>query len=172
VNRRIEPKRGASAPELLLVFALIALFSVTMVTLILSGGNVYQRIGDQQEREGSARIALSYVETLIRQSDTAGGVEVVPYDGQNALALTLEGDAARYTRWLYFKDGALMECIVPQGEAPDDEVAEQVIKALDYDVTYDAADGMVHQTVGYLRDGERRELKLSVMLRSRREAQR
>ena len=161
-------KRGATTVELLLVFSLVALFGMTMVTLILSGGDVYQRILDRKQAEGDARIAISYVNVLIRQSDMTDGVSVQPVDcsDRDALALKVVGDGVNFTRWVFYREGALWECIADEGAPPDPALSEKIIDIGDYHVAYDQERDIINQSVGYQYDGAARTLSMSVMLRS------
>ena len=159
-------RRGASTVELLLVFTLVVLFGVTMVTLILSGGTVYQRIVERKNAEGDARTAISYVNVLIHQSDEEGAIRVAPVDcsDREALALRFQGDDAAYTRWVYFREGALWECITDEGAQPEPELSQKIIEIDDYRVAMEG--NRVEQTVGYTSGGKLHTLSMTAMLRS------
>ena len=98
------------------VFALLlfAVFAVSSMLLVLAGIKVYGRAADQM-RQTDAPVMLSYLTEKLRGSE---GGSRVSLDGTDSLLIDETLDGKEYVTWIYVEEGALKECLMPQGRAP------------------------------------------------------
>lgn len=128
-------RRGYTLVELMLVMLLLALFGITIMTLIQSGSTAYQKIVDNRNAESDARIAINYLDVRVRQSDERGAVTVRenPLGEGNALVIRERFDDVDYFTWVYFLDGTLYECsLLLDTEEVAVERSQPIARLLDF----------------------------------------
>lgn len=98
------------------VFALLlfAVFAVSSILLILAGIKVYGHAADQM-RQTDTPVMLSYLTEKLRGSE---GGSRVSLDGTDSLLIAETLDGKEYVTWIYVEEGALKECLMPQGRVP------------------------------------------------------
>ena len=166
-------KRGYTLVELLLVMLLLALFGITVVTIIQSGSVAYAKVADNRAAESDARIAVGYIDVRIRQNDVQGGLQLVgnPLGEGNALIFRELIDETIYVTWIFYVDGVLYECpLLYDHEVPTLPIC-QPIATLD-DFTFERISNMaIKQTATYtVRRGENEtsseQLSSTIVLRA------
>ena len=165
-------KQGYTLVELVLVMLLLALFGVTIMTLIQSGTTAYGKIVDNRNAESDARIAINYLDVRVRQNDERGAVEVRPNPlGEgNALVIRERYGEETYYTWVYFLDGTLYECSLLLEDESVSVGRSAAIARLE-DFRFEMRDGHVlHQSAEYMyttaQDKEVRSLSSVIVLRS------
>lgn len=98
--------RGIDTLFVMVIFAVFA-FSVLMVLTL--GAGVYRNINDMTHEQENERMALSYVRTKVRNSDNAGAVGLVSFDGRQALRISENIGGTEYKTVIYVYDGWLCE---------------------------------------------------------------
>ncbi len=117
--RIFQNKKGYSATELMMVFALFALFCMLGFTLIQTGSGAYDKISQNRSNKAFARVALSYVENRVHQGDMTGKIYVrehPEYAGENVLVISDITDIEGEQLWILRRDDNLIECYVLKGE--------------------------------------------------------
>ncbi len=74
--KKHEKKQGNSLIELIVVMAMLGLLGGVLVSLIATGGNIYQKVSANSDAQIEARMALSYVTVKLRQNDVKNGVSL------------------------------------------------------------------------------------------------
>ena len=111
----------------LLVLLLFGVFAVCILSVLLMGADVYQRLAARDQLSYDQRTAAQYLATRVRQADRQGAVSVRCFEGQDALAFmeTIEGDT--YETLVYCYDGYLRELFVASGGGFLPEDGEKVL---------------------------------------------
>jgi len=161
--------RGASLIELVMVMLVLALFGVTIYTLIATGADTQKRIMNEKNAQSDARVALSYINVRLRQNDESGKIEIKKVDitGENAILIQNRSSGYEYDTWIYNYEGGLYECLVDPGEQPNELFSFYVIDAELFETSIDGESGRITNTVYYSFDGEWKHLSSSIYLRSR-----
>ena len=114
-------KAGSHAISGVFVFLLLGLFAIFAVVMVLLGAGTYSRTTESAEAHNEQRVAPSYIRTMIRGHDEAGGVQTERLSGilrenedtgenwteqvdLDAIVLTDETAVTRlfvYNGWLY-----------------------------------------------------------------------
>ena len=104
----------------LLPLVVFALFAVCVLSVLLTGANVYQRLAQRDRDSYQRRTGAQYLATRVRQA--RGPVTVTDLQGTPALAFSQEEGGEVYTTWVYCHDGWLMELYAQpdRGLAPAD----------------------------------------------------
>ena len=118
--KMLKNKKGYTEAELMMVFALVALFGILCFTLIQAGGGAYERLAENRSNKSFARVALSYIENRVRQGDTGEQIFITDNpieDGDNDKALVISGITGIEGEelWIMQKDGELVEFYVTAG---------------------------------------------------------
>lgn len=92
----------------LLVFFLLA---VSLLLVLLSGADVYQRLAAEGQDRYRSRTATQYVTTRIRQAEA---VLTEDFSGVEALVFPETVDGKRYLTRVYCHDGYLKELFTPE----------------------------------------------------------
>lgn len=165
-------RQGYTLVELVLVMLLLALFGVTIMTLIQSGTTAYQKIVDNRDAESDARIAINYLDVRVRQNDERGAITVRqnPLGEGNALVIRERYDEIDYYTWVYFLDGKLYECALlldTEQVSVERSVSIASLRAFSFAMQ---EGGVLHQYAEYAystaQDEEIRSLSSVIVLRS------
>lgn len=113
----------------IMVLLLFAVFMVSVLLVLLTGADVYQRMAQRGQESYNQRTAAQYIATRVRQADQAGMVTVRDFAGQDTLILTQEYDGYPYEILVYCYDGYLRELFAAVGSEQDPEYGEPILKA-------------------------------------------
>lgn len=143
---------------------LFLLFSVCVLGVLLTGGDVYRKITEKDRQVFDQRTAVQYLTTKVRQSDAAGNLAVTEFEGLPALQLREQVGDRVYVTHIYCMDGYLRELYAQEGSglAPGD--GERVLPAEHLDLQWTAP--MLTFTLAFA-DGTQRQAALT--LRSEQE---
>lgn len=98
--------------DILFVLALFLVFTLSTLTLVLFGANIYQNTVNSMEDNYNARTFCSYISGKFRSNDSAGDISIGSIDGQPSLILNQEINDASYSTYIYEYDGYLRELFV------------------------------------------------------------
>ncbi len=103
--------------DLLFSLALLCVFAATVLSVLLTGAQVYRGITAQAAERYNRTTALSYLIAKTRRCDLPGAVAVGEFDGQPALLLSEDVNGEHFVTYLYYYDGALRELFTRPGSA-------------------------------------------------------
>ena len=160
-------KNGNTLVELLMVMLLLILFGSTISILIYSGGRTQQKIISEKNSQIDARVAISYLNMKIRQSDAEGmiSVELNESTGANSILIKERADWGGIDTWIFWDGGVIYECLVDPGGRPAVGLSEKIAEVDSFSTGYDGA-GAILNVIGYTVNGAQKELRSSVYLRS------
>ena len=113
----------------IMVLLLFGGFMVSVLLVLLTGADVYQRMAQRGQDSYEQRTAAQYIATRVRQADQAGMVSVRDFAGQDALVLTQAYDGFPYETLVYCYDGYLRELFSGAGLEQDPEYGEPILPA-------------------------------------------
>lgn len=113
----------------IMVLLLFGGFMVSVLLVLLTGADVYQRMAQRGQDSYDQRTAAQYIATRVRQADQAGMVSVRDFAGQDALVLTQEYDGFPYETLVYCYGGYLRELFAGAGSEQDPEYGEPILAA-------------------------------------------
>lgn len=122
------------------VFALFAVFTVSVILALLAGAGVYRSVAEQISESFSERTAEAYIISKIRHADgldSSGAplVAITQIGGADALALYEEYEGGRDVTYIYWRDGWLCELYAGADETPDPEMGERIIQTEGFSVS-------------------------------------
>jgi len=93
------------------LFALIlfAVFAVLVVSLILTGSDVYKKITEKDSSVYDRRTAVQYISAKVHSADVYGSIEEKNIGETNVLVLTEEIDGEIYNTYIYCHNDYIME---------------------------------------------------------------
>ena len=151
--RKLRNKKGYTEAELMMVFALLALFGILCFTLIQAGSGAYDRLSENQSGKSFARITLSYVENRIRLGDNRDGIMVVDNpENSDKKAIIISGitDIEGEDIWIMQHGKELVEYYVMEG---DEIQMDNYLKIGDlYDFNIEQIGSSLRVEVVYLTD--------------------
>ncbi|MDR1000135.1 MAG: DUF4860 domain-containing protein [Clostridiales bacterium] len=159
-------ERGSGLVELLMVMTLMIFFGYTIYILIFTGSAALQRIDAQRAAQADARIALSYVNVRVRQSDGARQIAVLPngINGKPSLLLRYRQVDGAYDTWIFWFDGKLMEVLADADESPDWLGGDTIATIQGF--TPALNDGSLTNVIEYKYGEESREVRQIISLRT------
>ena len=98
--------------DILFVLALFLVFTLSTLTLVLFGANIYQNTINSMEDNYNARTVCSYILGKFRSNDSFGDINIGSIDGKPSLILNQEINDASYSTYIYEYDGYLRELFV------------------------------------------------------------
>ncbi|MGI6160784.1 MAG: DUF4860 domain-containing protein [Christensenellales bacterium] len=135
------PKKGSSLAEMVLVLCITTVFVLSVIPLVYAGSAAYKRISVRRDEESEVRVAAAFISVKLRQNDEGGAISVLPDgNGKNGIAISFDTQAGELVSWIYMSGGALRECIVLNGELPEDDISEVIAYISDFRVAM-APDG-------------------------------
>lgn len=130
----MKPKNRTHVTDILFTLSLFCLFTSCAFLVVLTGIQVYRTTVSDLEDNYSSKTALSYVTEKLRQHDFAGGVSVVPLEGENALVLTDQAEGETYLTYIYAYKDYLWELSVKEGTSVSRDMGEKIIQVQDFSI--------------------------------------
>jgi type II secretory pathway pseudopilin PulG len=161
-------KKGYTEAELMMVFALIALFGILCFTLIEAGGGAYERLAENRSSKSYARVALSYIENRVRQGDGGQSVMIAesPLDeDESALVITGITGIEDEELWILQNGGELVEYYLAKGQELDPASYFTIADIESFDV--EVVGSTLQLTIGYLQNSEVKTQSSMILLRSK-----
>lgn len=112
------------AIESIVVMFVLILLSFVVFLIIRSGADAYENIINDKQTTESARVAYSYINMKIKQSDGSGLISVV--DTKFGDTLRIDSEDAEYSTYIYFSNGTLYECLTKKGNAPEIDASNSI----------------------------------------------
>lgn len=145
----------------LMALLLFAVFAVSVLSVLLAGTQVYQRLSDRDDTSYSSRTAVQYLCTKVRQSDQAGAIDVASFCGRDALLVSQELQGELFLTRIYCHDGYLCELFSPASVEALPEYGEPLLPLNDMELHLE--DGLLQVSMEQA-DGS--STAFSLMLRS------
>lgn len=141
--------------------ALTCVFGTALLLAMTAGAGVYRHVGARIDGASRERVGLTYITAKIHSADEAGGVEIAPFGGADAVRLLQDLDGASYETILYVYDGALRELFCQRDWEPTPDAGQAIAEARELRVREEppgllrlecvGADGRVSTADVYLR---------------------
>lgn len=160
-------KKGYTEAELMMVFALIALFGILCFTLIQAGGGAYERLAENRSSKSYARVALSYIENRVRQGDEGKSVMIAPSplnEDENALVITGITGIEDEELWILKNGDELVEYYKVKGETLDPAAYFTIADVKSFEVK--KVGGTLQLTIGYSQNDKIMTQSRMILLRS------
>ena len=155
--------------KLVIRTAFVILFGFLAIMFTSSGADARLRIMNTAHAQADARIALNYINDMLRTNDVIGRVEIVNQERTGRASLLIRHRTAAYEidRWIYFEGGRLLEAQVEPGEQPgfDNEV---IANLYDFQIIYDAERSAVNVYIYYEHSGAVRRIAMFIGMMSDR----
>lgn len=119
------------------VLILFTILAMSVMLVLLTGEDVYQRIARRDDTAYTRRTAAQYLTTRVRQADSSGCIAASPFDGNagpETLILKEYIDGSAYETRIYCYDGYLRELFCPSGAVFSPGDGEPVIPAQSLDL--------------------------------------
>ena len=113
----------------LMALVLFAVFAVCVLTVLLTGADVYKRLVERDRDSYDRRTAVSYLTTRVRQADRLEAVELQEFGGVQALVLSEEIEGADYATWIYCYDGYIRELFAAADSGLMPDAGDKVLEA-------------------------------------------
>lgn len=117
--------KGVSKVEVILVMILILLMGLAVFTLVVSSSDTYKNVIDEKENLSNLRIAASYIDNKIKQSDEQSSIYIKnnPINGEASIVIVQRVDNENYETWIYLSDKMLKEAYIKQEQEFTDDMS-------------------------------------------------
>lgn len=117
--------KGVSKVEVILVMILILLMGLAVFTLVVSSSDTYKNVIDEKENLSNLRIAASYIDNKIKQSDEQSSIYIKnnPINGEASIVIVQRVDNENYETWIYLSDKMLKEAYIKQDQEFTDDMS-------------------------------------------------
>ena len=117
--------KGVSKVEVILVMILILLMGLAVFTLVISSSDTYKNVIDEKENLSNLRIASSYIDNKIKQSDEQSSIYIKnnPINGEASIVIVQRVDNENYETWIYLSDRMLKEAYIKQEQEFTDDMS-------------------------------------------------
>ena len=117
--------KGVSKVEVILVMILILLMGLAVFTLVVSSSDTYKNVIDEKENLSNLRIAASYIDNKIKQSDEQSSIYIKnnPLNGEASIVIVQRVDNENYETWIYLSDKMLKEAYIKQNQEFTDDMS-------------------------------------------------
>lgn len=108
-------------------FLLYFLFCGCVLSILLSGAKVYQRISGNLEKQFSVTTCASYITAKIRHYDAMGNVSVGKLGQEECLIFREEIEEQPYVTYLYCHEGNLKELFCAEDTSFSPQAGERIM---------------------------------------------
>ena len=159
---------GYTLIELMLVVALLALFSIATLTLVVSSGGAYKSIIEKKELDSGLRIALSYIDTKVKQNDMENmlRLDINPAGDGSALVIEEVIKGSSYETWIYLSGGKLREVMIEKGDPVQDDLGFEIADIEGFGAEYDTVKKLLHLSVWSTGKNGRHELDTAISVKT------
>ncbi len=102
-------RRGGQKFDLLAVLLILCIFSVTVLSLLLTGANTYKNITQKDRAAQNEQIVSLYISNKVFQAESAQAVSVRAEDGVDVLSIESEEGGEMCITRIYCYNGWIME---------------------------------------------------------------
>ena len=152
MERGVAVKRSGNSPLGLYTIGIAALFLAGFFLLVVFGAQTYRNTVEVQTNNNRNRALLSYFQTCVRSSDSAGSVYTV--DSEYGPVLIVQDEDTGYGLHIFCWNGQLMEDYAALDAAPDPDRAQMIANTSVFDIesmpndsiciTTDAGKSLIH----------------------------
>ena len=96
------------------VMTLFLIFALTVLSVLMSGANVYKNTVKTMNERYQSRTCISYISAKVRHSNP-GSVYITDFDGVKTLALSETANDSEYLTYIYYYDGYVKELYFEKG---------------------------------------------------------
>lgn len=156
---------GRTQTEILAVFTLLLLMGLCIFSLAAAGSSAYRKTDESRSAQVEVRVAMSFIQMKIRQSDAADSIRIEPnpINGDNALVLSETLSGQRYDTWIYHDGGSLREAFVLSGEIFDNGEAFPVADLDGFEIlSNQSGSGLIIRTWSH--DGKSKTIQSQVSM--------
>ena len=121
----------------LLALLLFAVFAVCILSVLLSGTQLYQRLTDRDDAAYTHRTTVQYLSTRVRQADCADTIRVSDFRGTPSLEFTEDLEGELFCTRIYCYDGYLYELFSPASLDAVPEDGEPLLPLQSMEITQD-----------------------------------
>ena len=141
----MKQKTSSRHMDTLMVLVLFGIFAVCILSVLLTGAQVYQRLSLRDQNSFDRRTAAQYISTKVRQAENPEQVWAESFEGHPALVVADDYDGETYLTRIYCYDGYIRELFASElyDMLPSD--GESVLPAQKMEITDE--DGVLHVTV-------------------------
>lgn len=160
-------RRKNVAIESFLVVILMMIFAIAVAVLIVQGSATFQKTLSHREKEENLRIAMSYVNMVIRQNDELGAIEFPEAtEGIDAaFSVSHGGTEEGLKTYVYYKDGILYECYT---DGPiDPQISTPIVPLTGLKLSFNQQTQTITLFYNHEIDGKDTILQQVISLRSR-----
>jgi hypothetical protein len=128
---------GGSRIDTVFVLLIFCVFAVSVFLVLMLSGSTYKNMNDIAADGQNERIAMSYIRTKVRKTDTLGSVSVGDFGGVRSLMLTEDLGGRFFVTRIYYYDGWLYELFHETDNelTPEDGVPVIQIGGLEIDMS-------------------------------------
>lgn len=144
----------------LAVLLLFAVFAVCILSVLLTGADVYKGLASRSAESYEQRTSAQYIATRVRQADRLGSISVRQFGEEDALVLAETIQDTVYETLIYYSGGMIRELFIQSGAGFAPEDGFEVMEAQGLEIS---ADGEPARTLNiriHLSDGSWEELTL------------
>lgn len=163
-----ENNSGYALIELVLVIALLALFGIATLSLVATGSAAYKDINEKKELDSELRVAISYLDTKVKQNDSEGTLSLRSNpagDGKALIVSEIIGEK-QYETWIYLSGGKLREVLIEKGEPVLDDLGFEIAKIGGFTAQCDPAGILLQLKVWGTSGDGRQSLDTSISIKS------
>lgn len=115
-------KRSERSISSVAALMMLAVFSLSILGVLLGGGRIYKNLTLQGKTDYDSRTCLQYLSTKLFQSTSPESISIHSFGTSDALFLTENIDGREYVTRIYCHNGWLMELfsVNSDGFAPED----------------------------------------------------
>ena len=125
-DRTFSQKKNLSG---LMVLLLFGVFAVCILSVLISGTHVYDRLAARDKAAYDGRTAAQYLSTRIRQAQSPDAVSIRSEGGTTVVCISETYEAESFETWLYCRDGWLCELFLFSDAEVDPENSEKLLPA-------------------------------------------
>ena len=119
----------------LAALVLLGVFAIGILSVLLSGAEVYRRLTQRDRLAYDSRTCIQYVAMKVRQAPAPGAVVLSEFGGEDCLEIAQPIDGTEYRTRIYCHEGWLMElfALAEEGFAPED--GEKILRVDRFSLT-------------------------------------
>lgn len=161
---------GHTLIELTLVMVMLGLFGLAAFSLVSSSGKAYRGISEQTAGDTELRVAISYIDTKIRQNDVQNAIrlEKNPLESGQAIVITENLGKETYETWIYTRDGKMKELLIKKGSKFRDDFGFEISQTDQLTAQYDNENRLLKIKAGInFGTNSKRELETAISVKTR-----
>ncbi len=160
--------KGYAMIELVLVISLLALFGIATLSLVITGSAAYENINGKKELDSELRVALSYLDTKVKQNDSEGALSLASNpagDGPALVVREIIGET-QFETWIYLSEGKLREVLIEKGEPVLDDLGFDIAKIDGFTAEFDTEKMLLQLNIWCASGDNRQSMDTNILIKS------